>query len=462
MAKQYKTVEFNPVLTLRQSVAWHAIHNPDIIDVMYGGAKGGGKSHFLCVWVFTQAMLLAEKYGLERTDNPLHVGWFGRKQATDFAGTTLQTWRTIIPHELYQIKGGTERDVKHIIIDGRVAVDFGGLDKQENINKFNSAEYCFIAVDQAEETTRDEVSVLRASRRMRIKGNFPEYKGLFTANPAQCWLKDEFLDAPIASRRFVQALPADNPHLPDSYLETLKDSFSHRPDLLEAYLHGSWEAFEGDDQVILEKWIVQAQSKQYNKWVKPIITCDPARFGDDETVIYILDGGKVIDSRMMGKSRTTEVSNAIARLSQANGDCQAVVDEIGVGAGVVDELSAMGIKVIPFNSSSKSIEPDKYYNLRAEAWMRAAKMFSEGRISSDNSIDFKLKNQLLMPRYEFKTNGKVIIEPKDSIKRRLGSSPDRADAYIMGLWAGDRLKEVRHTVSDSQIKSWGQKYKRVG
>ena len=172
MAKQYKTVEFSPILTQRQSVAWHAIHDSSIVDVMYGGAKGGGKSHFLCVWVFTTAMQIAQQFGLARTGNPLHVGWFGRKQATDFAGTTLQTWRTIIPPELYQIRGGTERDVKHIIIDGRIAVDFGGLDKQENINKFNSAEYCFIAVDQAEETTRDEVSVLRASRRMRINGKF--------------------------------------------------------------------------------------------------------------------------------------------------------------------------------------------------------------------------------------------------------------------------------------------------
>ena len=260
----------------------------------------------------------------------------------------------------------------------------------------------------------------------------------------------------------MQALPADNPHLPDSYLDTLKDSFSHRPDLLEAYLHGSWEAFEGDDQVILEKWIVDAESKQLNKWTNPIISCDPARFGDDETVIYVMDGGKITDTRTMGKSKTTEISNAISRLSRSHGNCQAVVDEIGVGAGVVDELGGMGVSVIPFNSSSKSVEPDKYYNLRAEAWMVCAKLFSEGRISSNGTIDLKLKNQLLMPKYMFKTSGKIIIEPKDSIKKRLGSSPDRADAYIMGLWAGNKLGSAKHSITSTMIAKWRNKYRRVG
>ena len=164
----------------------------------------------------------------------------------------------------------------------------------------------------------------------------------------------------------------------------------------------------------------------------------------------------------MGKCRTTEISNKIALLSRNNHDCQVVVDEIGVGAGVVDELVALGVNVIPFNSSAKSSYPDLYYNLRAEAWSLAGKMFSEGRVSSDGTLDLKLRNQLLMPRYDFKTNGKTIIEPKDSIKKRLGCSPDRADAYVMGLWAGEKVKKAKHTVSSSQIKKWYQKYRRVG
>ena len=67
-----------------------------------------------------------------------------------------------------------------------------------------------------------------------------------------------------------------------------------------------------------------------------------------------------------------------------------------------------------------------------------------------------------MPRYEFKTSGKVIIEPKDSIKKRLGCSPDRADAYIMGLWAGNRAGSATRSITRAQMCNWYNKHRRVG
>ena len=46
----------------------------------------------------------------------------------------------------------------------------------------------------------------------------------------------------------------------------------------------------------------------------------------------------------------------------------------------------------------------------------------------------RLKGQLATPTYEFR-NGKILIESKADIKKRLGNSPDRADAYVNGLYA---------------------------
>jgi hypothetical protein len=45
-----------------------------------------------------------------------------------------------------------------------------------------------------------------------------------------------------------------------------------------------------------------------------------------------------------------------------------------------------------------------------------------------------LKGQLATPTYAFR-NGKILIESKAEIKKRLGNSPDRADAYVNGLYA---------------------------
>ena len=172
------TVQLKVDYTDRQRQAAEALESPEIRRLLYGGAKGGGKSYFMCVWAFLYAWSVCVAHKLMPSTNPPHVGWLGRKQGIDFTATTLQTWRTIIPEEYYQLRGGTEKDSKHILIMDRVAIDYGGLDRQETINKFNSAEYGFIGIDQAEEVGRDDISVLRGSLRMTIDGKPLSYKEL--------------------------------------------------------------------------------------------------------------------------------------------------------------------------------------------------------------------------------------------------------------------------------------------
>ena len=407
------------------------------IELCYGGAKGGGKSYFFVFWVLEYCRWVIETYKLEPSRNPPHIGFMGRKLSTDFTATTLATWRDNIPDTCYEFQGSGDKEVKSVIIDGRVAVDYGGLDRQANINKFNSAEYGFVAIDQAEETLIDDVSVLKASRRMSIKGKPLPFRGLWTANPANCWLKADFIDSPKKNHYFVQALPGDNNYLPDTYIETLRASFEHRPELLQAYLYGSWDSFEGSNQVILGEWIRRARG------IPPliagdIISCDVARFGDDKTIIQVLKGTEIVEQEEMGYSRTTEVSDRLTELSRRNGDISIVVDEIGVGGGVIDELHKNGRHVISFNSAKRADNHEKYYNLRAEAWWELGQSFAVTEVGC-RGMDDELANELTIPTYEFR-NGKILIEPKDSIRKRLGRSPDKADCYIMGVWGVKRVR----------------------
>ena len=60
-------------------------------------------------------------------------------------------------------------------------------------------------------------------------------------------------------------------------------------------------------------------------------------------------------------------------------------------------------------------------------------MFAGGDVQL-RTDDTQLKGQLSTPVYAFR-NGKILIEPKADIKKRLGRSPDRADCYVNGLWA---------------------------
>ena len=426
--------EFTPRLSKRQGVAWETLQDPEVSEVLYGGAKGGGKSVFLVYWMFLECWSIARKFWPDQPPAfPTVVGWMGRKQSVDFSNTTLETWKRFIPPEYYRLSEGN----KEIILGERVKIDYGGLDRREDVHKFNSAEYARVAIDQAEETLIDDISVLRGALRLIIKGEKIPAKVLWTANPGQCWLKEDFIISPKPGMKFVKALPSDNPYLGDEYIKQLKHSFSHRPELLEAYLHGSWDAFEGADQIIKGAWVREAAARigEKRRFARKVITCDPARFGDDETVIYYLEDMAIRDEIIYGQKDTMHTAGRLAAMAHKY-KCPVAVDVIGIGAGVVDRLVELSSAQAPIHviSMCGSEKPDgeRYYNKRAQLWDEVAREFSDGAIAL-GSDDQRLHSQLCTPCYKFK-NGKMAVESKDEIKKRLGSSPDRADAYIQGAW----------------------------
>ena len=116
---------------------------------------------------------------------------------------------------------------------------------------------------------------------------------------------------------------------------------------------------------------------------------------------------------------------------------------------MIDELHQNGRRVIAFNSSNKADNPDKFVNLRAEAWWTLAEHFAHGEIGCRN-MTTELHSQLTSPCYDFR-NGKILIEPKEIIKQRIGRSPDEADTYVMGIWA---VKQARPEI---QYQNYGRK-----
>ena len=242
-------------------------------------------------------------------------------------------------------------------------------------------------------------------------------------------------------RKFIQALPSDNPYLSEEYIEVLKETFAHRPELLEAYLYGSWDALEGAEQIIKNQWLREAKERTIiGLEARPRLICDTARFGDDETVIYYSETTDIDAEIYMSYCRTTEISSKMAAMSYEHHNCPCVVEATGgdLGAGVVDELVAQGKIVIVFNPQGKADDPKLYYNVRAEAWSKGARKLSKGEVQLHHN-DPRLRTQLCVPTYKFRA-GKTLVESKADIKSRLGQSPDRADCYIILLWSYDKVQ----------------------
>ena len=172
-----KTKEIRVKLTPKQTKCWDAFWNPEITSILFGGAMGGGKSYIGCLLLFNYAIWVIENFKLEPMKYPIQIGFMGRNRAVDFNDTTLETWKRIIPQEVYKIR---EKD-KEIIIRDRVKYAYGGLDREEDISKFSSAEFAVLFIDQAEETNRDNIAVLRSRFRLKINDEPLPYKELYTA-----------------------------------------------------------------------------------------------------------------------------------------------------------------------------------------------------------------------------------------------------------------------------------------
>jgi len=430
-------------ISKRQGLAFDTLNDPEVQEVLYGGAKGGGKSVFGCYWIFEKACGIKNFYDLKPSKHPPVVGYMGRKQSVDFNTTTLNTWKRFIPQGSYEIR----KQEKLIIIGGAVALQFGGMDRVETLNKFNSAEYAFYFIDQAEECSESDIGALRGALRFKMRGKNYDYKGLMTANPAVCWLKDAFIDNPQPGTRFIQALPTDNPFLPPSYIDTLKKAFSFKPELLRAYLYGKWEDLDIANITIPLRHVQwNVNNNQNDPILKKITVADISESGgEDETVIYDMHNTRIVDQEIYAHRTLMDTCGRLQSHARQNGSNMIAIDVIGSGKGVYDRLCEIyendkKMTIYGYDSRLSAVDSITFGNKRAEDHWKAAKKFAESKCDIPN--DPELIRQLAGLPYKFGSNGKIYILTKEEIKKMLRCSPDRSDTYIMGLDAVGRAEPV--------------------
>jgi hypothetical protein len=181
-----------------------------------------------------------------------------------------------------------------------------------------------------------------------------------------------------------------------------------------------------------------------------VIGVDPARFGDDEFVITLREGDRVhpqICRREMDLMDAAGlVSDQIIRYTP-----EAVfVDEIGLGAGIVDRLRQLGHKKVHgINSSSPASDRSLYFNLNAEMWGRMGEWIEKVGVIPD---DPELGQQLVSRLYGYDAQNRIQLEKKDDMKKRGLSSPDRADSlaltFALRIPASDILNARRQRVAE--------------
>lgn len=365
------------------------------------------------------------------------MGFIGRKRSVDFTDTTLETFKKVIPYEFYNIRA----QEKEIVIKDTVKIAFGGLDDQEAVNKFNSFESAFIGIDQAEETSRKDISVLQGSLRLTHNGKVPPYKQLFTANPAECWLKDQFIIGGDKSNIFIPALPDDNPYLPNNYKQTLREAFAYDQALLRAYLEGDWDAFSNLEDALVSPTALNKcrlkPSEDDEEFCTKVIAADVAtKHGEAETVLVYRYGNTIKEVHRYKKITTTQIAAYIKRLYEEKGADVVVVDSDGFGEGVADVLESQRVYCSEFHGGYgyKPIDQRRYRNLRSQFYDIVAKKLEIQLISLANmdQEDFEMfRRQICSIKVKQPDPmARMQIESKEDMRSRQIMSPDVADAIV--------------------------------
>jgi hypothetical protein len=177
---------------------------------------------------------------------------------------------------------------------------------------------------------------------------------------------------------------------------------------------------------------------------KIVTSCDPARMGDDECVIYGGDSGRIREKDIMPQSKGDAVCSHVLQVNGLVGGNCIIIDVDGLGgpiADFIDKLKARDVDLIQVHSEGNA-EDEQYDNLKAEMWFYAKAQAELGMEKIPD--DEYLKQELMEMKYFINPRGKIQIEAKDDLKERIGRSPDRADAWVMNVWARKSSRIVRN------------------
>lgn len=189
----------------------------------------------------------------------------------------------------------------------------------------------------------------------------------------------------------------------------------------------------GDDQLISMQMVEDATRRIYRPkefdYAPRIMGVDPARFGDDHSVIIKRQGLQIYDPIHYHGMDNMQLAAQVAYHINEWKPHYVFVD-IGNGAGVIDRLRQLGHSVIEINFGGTPLEPI-YANKRAEMWWNLKKWIESGGSIPNHQ---RLKQDLGAPTYWYDTKNRIVLEPKDDIKARGLPSTDYGDAACL-TWA---------------------------
>ncbi len=216
--------------------------------------------------------------------------------------------------------------------------------------------------------------------------------------------------------------------LPQKELDRLRNELSDnvfRQEFLCDFLAAA------DDALIAPEDVFDAASRHVpfrgNRHDPGILGVDVARFGSDSTVFILRSGLACMEPVILHGADNMLVADRLAAFIREFEPIRVCIDA-GGGAGVIDRLRRLGFDPVEVPFGGRALDSERFANRRMEMWWNIREWLKGGGAIPDNR---SLRDDLCTPTYSFDDNGRMKLESKDSIRERLGHSPDVADALAL-------------------------------
>lgn len=417
----------------KQEHAVHYLKDNITNEIIYGGAAGGGKSALGCLWLIEQCQEFEGSRWL-----------MGRSKLKTLKETTLNTF--------FQLAGELQindqfryNDQKSVIYwhNGSEILlkDLFHYPSDPDFDSLGSLEITGAFIDECNQVALKAFQVVRSRCRYKLKKFNKIPKILGTCNPSKNWVYKNFYKPDKErklnpNRAFIQALPTDNPHLPESYLQSL---LSLDQNSMQRLYYGNWEYDDDPSKLIDYEKILDCYTNEFVPEGEMYITGDIARQGKDKSVLGVWNGWRLEQIFVYPKNTITQISSEIERLALINSvpKSNIIVDEDGVGGGVVDIVGCKGFvnNSTPLEDRSQRIK-ENYNNLKSQCYFGIAKKInlSEVYIVDSQYNDLITQELEQVKRHNADKDGKLQLIPKELFKEVLGRSPDFSDMIAMRKW----------------------------
>ena len=251
----------------------------------------------------------------------------------------------------------------------------------------------------------------------------------------------------------------DNPYMNAAMVREMVESGEVKPNEVRQEIYGEFEDQAGRNMVINYQLAMDALSREvpegeeyHDYW-----GLDVARGGVDDTALAkrrhrrLREPVKVRGDLKDGNEVADWVENEFHKTPQEDRPRWIMVDEIGYGASALDALRKKGLPARGVNVSKSPVEVDRFFRKRDELWFRGAKWLETGNIAGDDA----LLRELALVAYGYQPNtDKLKVESKDELKKLGHASPNRADAFLLTMDAGNELRDTRGFAQ--RLRNWRQ------